>query len=99
MFSLSGRPSRNDPVSSSQSLGEMNYTGVGLIQIAFLFFSFPKGMMLVLVKQLGLVHAGEQQVSCEIYFAKAVIWIGQCATHTNFVAIASPTVGMKIDFL
>lgn len=39
MFSLSGRPSRN-PASSSQSLGEMNYSGVGLIQKAFFFFLF-----------------------------------------------------------
>lgn len=34
MFSLSGRPSRN-PTSSSQSLGEMSYSGAGLIQKAF----------------------------------------------------------------
>lgn len=34
MLSLSGRPSRN-PASSSQSLGEMNYSGVGLIQKDF----------------------------------------------------------------
>lgn len=38
MLSLSGRPSRN-PASSSQGLGEMNYSGVGLIQKAF--FSPP----------------------------------------------------------
>lgn len=31
---LSGRPSRN-PTSSSQSLGEMSYSGAGLIQKAF----------------------------------------------------------------
>lgn len=38
MFSLSGRPSRN-PASSSQSLGEMNYSGAGLIQKAFFFLA------------------------------------------------------------
>lgn len=38
MFSLSGRPSRN-PASSSQCLGEMNYSGVGLIQKAFFSLS------------------------------------------------------------
>lgn len=38
MLSLSGRPSRN-PASSSQRLGEMNYSWVGLIQKTFFFFS------------------------------------------------------------
>lgn len=57
MFSLSGRSSRN-PASSSQSLGEMNYSGVGLIQNLF----FPLGMRLILVQQLGLVHIGKRNL-------------------------------------
>lgn len=77
MFSLSGRPSRN-PATSSQSLGEMNYSGAGLIQNFF-----TQGMKLIWVQQLGLVHIGKHEKFLRNLFSKDGYLESQRATQTN----------------